>query len=103
HPAQHRECLLHPGSERVHGDRIRFHDLLQQPISGGLLRNAMRLILCAILALASVPAFAQQASPPSYTFSMTPDEANTMFGQLGKLDWVAVNPLMQKLIAQLQA
>lgn len=60
----------------------------------------------AILLIAiSTPAFAQQqAAPPAatYTFTMTADEANLMFNQLGKLDWSAVNPLIQKLIAQLQ-
>lgn len=65
----------------------------------------MRLILCVAASLISTASYAQQAAPapPSYTFTMTADEANTMFVQLGKLDWVSINPLMQKLITQLQA
>lgn len=61
----------------------------------------MRKLAVAAVLLASTSALAQQ--PPSYSFTMTPDEANLMFEQLGKRDWVTINPLIQKLITQLQA
>lgn len=59
----------------------------------------MRFIVLAFIVLAS-PAFAQ---PVTYTFTVSPDEANTMLNKLGELPWKDVNPLMQKLIAQLNA
>lgn len=62
----------------------------------------MRLILCTAAVLASTVAFAQQG-PSSYVLTVSPDEANTVLVQLGKMDWAAVNPLMQKIIAQLKA
>lgn len=58
--------------------------------------------LLAFLVVSST-ALAQQAPPTSYTLVVTPNEADMIFVQLGKLDWVTVNPLMQKLISQIQA
>lgn len=57
------------------------------------------LISAFVLALAS-PAFAQ---PVAYTFTVSPDEANVMLNKVGELPWKDVNPLMQKLVAQLNA
>lgn len=62
-----------------------------------------KIVLIALLL--TTPAMAQQ-QPVGKTFefkNLTVDEANMMLNQLGKLPWADVNPLMQKLIAQINA
>jgi len=60
--------------------------------------------LVMMLSAASI-AHAQQASAPVrlYTFTVTPEEANTTLNKLGEIPWKDVNPLIQKLIAQINA
>jgi len=63
-----------------------------------------RLALVASLVAFSVPAFAQQAPAPQkfFTFALTIDETNLVINKLaGSGTWVEMNPVMQKIIAQI--
>jgi hypothetical protein len=66
----------------------------------------MRIALAMSMVLGLIgSAQSQQVSVPArtYTFTVTPDEANTTLNKLGELPWKEVNPLLQKLIAQINA
>lgn len=66
----------------------------------------MRIVVAAaVLAVSVVGAAAQVTGPsaPGYTFAVTPEEANVVLNQLGEMKWKEINPLIQKLIAQLQS
>lgn len=61
----------------------------------------MKKIILAALVLSST-AYAQQQK--TYDLKgLTVEETNTTMNQLGKLPWSEVNPLMQKLIPQINA
>jgi hypothetical protein len=51
------------------------------------------------LVIASSSAWAQ-TRPQTYTFKMTPAQADMMVGQLGRMDWATVNELLSQIIAQ---
>jgi hypothetical protein len=46
-------------------------------------------------------AFAQQQKTFNFQ-NLSPDEANMILNQLGKMPWADVNPLLQKLIVQIR-
>ena len=60
----------------------------------------MRLALAFVAALAvTTPAMAQQ----QFTLSVTPDEAQMILNILAKKPWQDINPVMSKLIGQINA
>lgn len=63
------------------------------------MRHLYAVIFCLTLA---GTAHAQQTK--TYTFNgLSPDEANTVLNKLGEMPWKDVNPLLQKLIAQVNS
>ena len=60
----------------------------------------MRFAIAASIALAvAAPAMAQQ----QFTLSVTPDEAQLILNILGEKPWRDINPVMSKLIGQINA
>lgn len=58
-----------------------------------------RTLLACLIALASSSAFAEQQR--AYPLNVTTDEANIILNKLGEMPWKDANPLMSKLIGQL--
>jgi hypothetical protein len=59
------------------------------------------IVAAAIFAALSVPALAQQ--PKTITFTLAVGEANTVMNAVAEKPWKDVNPLLQKMVAQLNA
>jgi hypothetical protein len=61
--------------------------------------------LFAFLMLVPTIAFAQTPAPPprTYTLTMTADEVNTVLNKIGEMPWKDINPVLQKLIGQINA
>jgi hypothetical protein len=55
----------------------------------------------ALIALAFISSAQAQETPKNHTLSVTTEEANVILNKLAEMPWKDANPLLQKLISQL--